>query len=387
MSRTIVRIAPTLALVTAVAVATAAGSETRATPLRVAILVPKTGLFAAHNVLVASGAQIAADESGSAASPVGKVKVTLAQIQLATDASPIQVMNDLVSRGTQVVVLPCNVDSVPSLAKAGARAGLLMLLPCDPDPRAMQAIPMVWPTAMTGNAEAGQIVNYAHFENAPSAYILSAKGSSYISCLERYMVASAKLDHVQILGRATAALNGSNLGAIAATIKNSRARAIFTAIPSPYAEPLIAGLRRRGLLIQVFGTDGMDADGHYDKYGSLLDDVNIGSFGYPRPTSDAFYNDYRSAFGHDPDGSFPGLGYETIRILESAISQAGSTTPRAIDQAFAKGFAVTGVALEDVTYPGKGSRAPVANAAMARIVRGQHVALFSNTPLGSVPAP
>jgi hypothetical protein len=40
-----------------------------------------------------------------------------------------------------------------------------------------------------------------------------------------------------------------------------------------------------------------------------------------------------------------------------------------------------------VTYPGKGSRTPIANAALARIVRGEHVALFSNTPLGSVPAP
>jgi ABC-type branched-subunit amino acid transport system substrate-binding protein len=264
---------------------------------------------------------------------------------------------------------------------------MLMLLPCDPDPAAIESIPLVWPTAMTGNAEAGQIVNYAHFENATNAFILSANGSDYVSSLERYLVASAKLDHVQILGRATAALNGSNLGAVAAAIKKANPRVIFTAIPSPYAEALIAGLRRHGILNPVYGTDAMDADGHYAKYGTLLDDVNFGSFGYPRDTSRQFFADYRAAFGRQPEGSFAGLGYETIRILEAAVARAASTTPAGIDQALGKGLTVTGVALEDVTYPGKGSRTPIANAALARIVRGEHVALFSNTPLGSVPAP
>jgi ABC-type branched-subunit amino acid transport system substrate-binding protein len=385
----VIRIALAAAAAAGLALAAVAGSDAGGRPLRVAILVPKGGPFAPHNVLIANGAQIAADESGNASGPVGNTKIVLEQVPLAVDASPVEVMNDLVSHGTDVVVLPCNVDSVPSLARAGARAGLLMLLPCDPDPKAIESIPRVWPTAMAGNAEAAQIVNYAHTENAINGYILSSRGSDYVASLDRYFLAAAKLSGVKILGRSDVALSGKNVATVAAAIKKAKPRAIFTALYSPYAESIIAGLRRHGVLNTVYGTDGMDADGHYSSYGGLLDDVNIGSFGYPRPASSRFVDDYRAAFGHDPAGSFPGLGYEAIRILEAAVAHAGSTRPAALDAAFAKGFSVTGVALADVTYPGKGARIPFTDAGLARIVRGRHVALFASNPADviRIPAP
>jgi branched-chain amino acid transport system substrate-binding protein len=387
MSRRIHRIFLALVLIGSIAITVGAGSQAAATPLHVAILVPKSGFFAPHNVLIANGAQIAADESGSAAGPVGKLKIALDQVPLASDASPVVVMNYLVSHGIDIVILPCNLDSVTSLARAGARAGLLMLLPCNPDPKATASIPRLWPTAMAGNAEVGQIVNYAHYNNATDGYILTAKGSDYITSLDRYFAEAAKLDGVKILGQSAVSINGSNVAEVAAAIRKANPRAIFTALFSPYAEKIIAGLRHHGVFNTIYGTDGMDADGHYSSYGDLLDDVNIGSFGYPRPTSSAFFNDYRDAFGRDPSGSFPGLGYEAIRILEAAAANAGSTTPGALDSAFSKGFGITGVALADVTYPGKGARVPLTDAAMARIVRGAHVALFASDPVNEVKIP
>jgi branched-chain amino acid transport system substrate-binding protein len=370
-----------------VVLAAVAGSEAGGAPLRVAVLVPRSGPFAPHNLLIANGAEIAADESGTASGPVGKVKIALERVPLSADPNPVEVVNDLVSHGIDIVVLPCNVDSVPSLARAGARAGLLMLLPCNPDPKATESIPGVWPTAMAGNAEAAQIVNYAHSENAINAYVLATRGSGYVAALDRYFGKAARLDGVKILGRSDVALGGENVASVAAAIKKAKPRAIFTALYSPRAERIIAALRRHGVLNTVYGTDAMDADGHYASYGGLLDDVNIGSFGYPRPASSRFFADYRAAFGHQPSGSFPGLGYEAIRILEAAVARAGSTEPRALDAAFAKGFSITGVALADVTYPGRGARLPLTDAGLARIVRGRHVALFASNPVGTIDVP
>jgi ABC-type branched-subunit amino acid transport system substrate-binding protein len=392
MGRSLAALAAFAALLTgSIASAGAAGGAGTPTGgLQVAILVPGGGDFAQQNALIANGAQVAADESGSAKSPIGTQKLTLVQVPLRGDANPAQVMGALVKRGIKVVVLPCDVDSVPALAKAGSQADELMLLPCDPDRNVASSTPRVWPTGMAGNEEVAQMVNYAESLNGTTGYILSAKGSGYIATMDRYFREAAKLDGVKILGESTVAMNGKNTAAVASAIKKVNPRVIFTALFSPYAEPILAGLRSHGVVIPpVFVTDGMDADENLDRYGNVLQNVNVASFGFPRPTSEQFLRDYQSAFGHQPSGSFPGLGYETLQILDTAVAKAGSTDTTAINDAFSKGFTVTGVALGDVQYLGHGQQIPRTNSALARIVRGEHYALFSSDATQStrVPAP
>jgi ABC-type branched-subunit amino acid transport system substrate-binding protein len=367
-----------------------AGAGAAATPLRVALLQPSGGFFAQQNALIASGAQIAADESGAANSPVGSVKISLVPTPLATDAAPKQVVASLHEKGINVAVLPCDVDSTAALARAGSDAGMLMLLPCDPDPKLPASTPMVWPTGMAGNEQVAQIVNYAQSLNGTTAFILSANGPAYISTMNGYFRAAAKLDGVKIVGEGTVGLNGKNLAEVAAAIKKAKPRVIYTALFAPYGQSIVAGLRSHGIVIPPFyATDGLDGDLQLGRYGAKLDNLNVASYGFPRPTSAEFFRDYASAYGHIPSGSFPGLGYETIHILDTAAGLAGSADAKAIDAAFSKGFKVTGVALEDVQYLGKGNRVPRTNSGLARIVRGSHVALFSSdaTETARVPAP
>jgi branched-chain amino acid transport system substrate-binding protein len=293
----------------------------------------------------------------------------------------------LASRGIRVVVLPCDLDSTPALAAAGARRKLLMLAPCNPDPKALERVPMTWPTAMAGNAEVAQLVGYASQENATTAFVLGVNGSAYSAALDRYFRSAAKLDHVRIVGSALVAPSPSGVASLAAEIKRSNARAIFTSVYSPSVEPLIAELRAHGVEAAIYATDGMDADLRLARYAAALSGVNYASFGFPRPASARFVKDYRGTFGRAPEGSFPALGYETIRILETAATHAGSTDPARIDEAFARGFTVTGVALADVTFPGHGARLPLTDAAVARAVRGASYPLFASDPQGTVPVP
>jgi ABC-type branched-subunit amino acid transport system substrate-binding protein len=380
-------------LAAATLAATAAGSTAAAATatvpgtLRAAILVPAGGDFAPHNALIANGAQIAATESGVSGGDVGPVRITLTRARFAADASPAAVMSTLASRGIRVVVLPCNVDATPALAAAGAKRKLLMLAPCDPSPKTLARVPMTWPTAMAGNAEVAQLVGYASQENATTAFVLGAKGSAYSTALGRYFREAAKLDHVRVAGSAAIDLPRYDVANLAARIRRSKARAIFTSVFSPHVEPLVAGLRAHGVDAAVYATDGMDAGLRLARYAAALDGVNFASFGFSRPAGARFAKDYRGTFGQAPAGSFPRLGYETIRILDRAAARAGSTDPARIDAAFARGFTVTGVALADVTYPGHGVREPLADAAVARAVRGAAYPLFASDPRGTVPVP
>jgi branched-chain amino acid transport system substrate-binding protein len=366
-----------------------AGAGRSAVPLQVAVLVPPDGYFAAHNELIAEGAQIAADESGTSG-PIGRVKISLVKRPLAPDASPSAVMQSLLNGGIHVVMLPCDVDATPALAKAGSRAGMLMLLPCDPDPRLPASTPLVWPTGMAGNEQAAVLVGNARALNVTKGYILSTPGTAYTATMARYFQAAAKLAGVKILGASTVDPNGKNVSAVAAAILKQKPAAIFAAIFSPYGEKIIAGLRKHGVESQpIYTPDGMDADEQLKQYGTSLGWVDVGSFGFPRPTSKPFFADYKAAYGHDPEGSFPSLGYETIHVLDTAVSRAGSSDVKAIDDAFANGFSVTGVALEDIQYLGKGNRIPQTYSAYAGIVRGQHVAMSSSIASEGVlvPAP
>src|SRR5262249_26859148 len=134
--------------------------------LRVAILVPHNGYFSTHNALIEKGARVATDEINAHGGIAGTVKIDLVPRPLEGDASPVQVMDGLRSTSTKAVILPCDVDSTASLAKAGSRLGLLMMLPCNPDAKLGSKYPTLWPVGMAGNEQVAQLVNFASRENS-----------------------------------------------------------------------------------------------------------------------------------------------------------------------------------------------------------------------------
>jgi len=295
-----------------------------------------------------------------------------------------------VPRGTEVAILPCNVDLAPSLAKAAAARHLLILSPCNPDPAATRRIPMDWPIAMSGNQEAAQLVDWALGERMVPAYLLVGEPkTSYVSALTRYFRAALTENHIPLVGEATVKLDGSNVSAVAKDIRRAKPLVIFTAVFSPYVEKIASGLRHRGVRAPVLVGDGMDAQLELQKYTWRdLSEVLFASYGFARPASKAFFDEYRARFRRRPVGAFPGLGLETIRVLEAAVLRAGSTEPRAINDAFAQGFKLTGVGLSDRVYPGSGVREPTTDVGVSRVDAppGLYYPYYSSIPR-SVPRP
>jgi hypothetical protein len=110
---------------------------------------------------------------------------------------------------------------------------------------------------------------------------------------------------------------------------------------------------------------------------SSLEEVIFATFGFPRTSGARFLSDYAEAYGKRPLGSFPGLGFETVHALETAAQRAKTLTPAGLNASFAKGFTVKGVALEDITFQGRGHRQPVTYLGMAEVVRDAYAELFT----------
>jgi ABC-type branched-subunit amino acid transport system substrate-binding protein len=353
--------------------------------LGVAIVIPKSGSFSIHNRLLANGASVAVKEINAQGGARAPVRLKLRVVGVKPTASPTRIVRSLVHASTRVLVLPCNVELQESLARAAAKAGLLTLSPCNPDPTFGKALSGYWQTGPTGSAEVGQLVFYArfHYANAKTAFVLGTAGSWYSRQLTPQLRTFAKRNKLRIVGEASVPAGSHNVADLASRIRNADPDIVFAAIPSPDVESIIAGLRQKQIRSAFFVTDGMDAAINLFRYrdgpvSSTIEQVVFATPGFPRTSSLRFFRDYAAAYGRKPLGNFPGLGFETVHVLEVAAQRAAALTPAGLNAAFAKGFTVKGVALEDISYRGHGHRQPVTNVGLAEVIRDAYVPLFTS---------
>ena len=250
---------------------------------------------------------------------------------------------------------------------------------------------MSWPVGMSGNAEAAQLVGYAARNYGTTAVLVDARAPRYARVMSRYLRESLRLNKVRLVGSATLAADASNATTVAKRIAKLRPRAVFTSLSSPVGWTFIRTLRKQGFFRPVYATDGLDAEIAHDdpeaerKDRSVFKYVYFASFGFPRPTASQFRTDYSNAYGTLPVGSYPGLGFETIHVLQAAVAKAGSIEPARIDRALSRGLRLTGIALEDTVYPGHGHRRPIAHVGLATIVRGVYFPMLSSVPAPPIP--
>ena len=387
-----------LALVSSVALSTwAATGDARSVQnvrrtgdqqLRAAIVIPENGPFTIHNRLIANGATIAAQEINTQGAGKGHppVRLKLRVIRVRPTASPKGIVRSLVRGSTRVLILPCNVELQESLARAAAKASLLALSPCNPDATMANSLPRYWPIGAAGSAQAQQLVFYAYYtyRHPKTAFLLGAAHSWYARQMTRELRAFARRYKIRIVGEAS--VSGSKgIAGLAQRMHKVDPTVVFAAVPSPTVESIVTQLRNRRVASPFFVTDGMDAAIDFPGYrngpnNSSIEDVVFATFGFPRPgpASARFLRDYAAVYGKRVPYSFPGLGYETVEVLEAAARRASVLTPAGLDASFAKGFTVRGVALEDTVYRGHGHRQPVTAVGIAQVIRDDYVPLFTS---------
>lgn len=350
----------------------------------VAIGQPSSGLFAEQNAAIAQGAAIAVDElnaTGGLAARHIRIKLVPQDLE---GLSPAAVESRLHSEAAAALILPCDTDSQLSLAAEAARYGTLMLAPCTPDPSAGRRYSTYWSVGMKPSDEAAGLATFMRTVGYGSVFIVNAPGSHYVEQMTSYFRAAAKLKGIRIVGSASVAMTVGDVSSLAHTIETASPRpsTIFTALPPPLVNQLAAGLQAQGVTQNVAGTSALDTRLTLTSNVSALEDAVFPSYGFPRESGPAhrFATDYKKRFGGEPVGSFPGLGFETIRLLETAVREARSAEPSAIQRALSRGLALEGVALAQRSYQPGGDHNPTGTVAIEKIVSGHLEQVFAATP-------
>lgn len=345
---------------------------------------PSSSLFAEQNASIAQGATVAVDELNATGGLAGHIQIKLVPQHL-DGLSAAEVESRLRAEAAAALILPCDTDSQLSLAAAAAKYKTLMLAPCNVDPTAGRPYSTYWPVGMSGSDEVAGLVAFMHQSSYRSAFIVTAPGSRDVELLTSYFRAAAKRGGIRIVGGAAVSMTTRDFSSLASAIAaaNPAPATIFTALPPPLVNQMAAGLKARGVTQSVVGTSAMDTRLSLTSNPGALDEAVFTSYGFRRETAPAvrsFVADYKRLFGGQPVGSFPGLGFETIRLLEGAVSQARSAEPTAIQRALSRGITLSGVALAERSYPSGGDHNPVGRVGIEKIVEGRLEPLLAVTP-------
>jgi ABC-type branched-subunit amino acid transport system substrate-binding protein len=237
---------------------------------------------------------------------------------------------------------------------------------------------------MKPSDEAMGLASFMRTVGYGSVFIINAPGSRYAEEMTSYFRAAAQRKGIRIVGSASVAMTLGDLSSLAHTIEavNPRPSTIFTALPPPLVNELAAGLEAHGVTQNVAGTSALDTRLTLTSKVGALEDAVFPSYGFPRESAPAhrFVSDYKKQFGAEPVGSFPGLGFETIRLLEAAVRDARSAEPSSIQRALSRGLALEGVALAERTYQSGGDHNPTGTVAIEKIVSRHLEQVFAATP-------
>jgi ABC-type branched-subunit amino acid transport system substrate-binding protein len=351
--------------------------------LNIVIDEPPAGTFSAQNAAIAQGATVAVAQANSSGALPHHVRIKLIPQdldQLTASAAAAR----LRSEGAAAVILPCDTDSQLNLAAELGQSRVLMLAPCNPESAAGQRYPTYWPVGMSASEEAAGLADYVRGAGGnPSAFVVSSTGSRYVELVTSDFRSAAQSAGVRLAGGASVAMAETSFAGLARTIEaqNPRPAVIFTAFPPPFVNRLAAGLRAQGVSQHVLGTTAMDTPLTLSSGSAAVENAAFASYGFPRedPSARRFAAAYQRRFGRSPIGSFPGLGAETIRLVEDAAHKSGSAEPNSIQHALARGITLRGVALADRTYQAGGDHTPTGEVSISKVASGGFLPLLASS--------
>ena len=86
-------------------------------------------------------------------------------------------------------------------------------------------------------------------------------------------------------------------------------------------------LHAAGPSLKLFGTDGVSDDEFVKGIGKIaaqtyITNATLDPKSYP-PSGQKFFEDYKSTYGHEPEGAYAIYGYEAMAVVLQAIADAG----------------------------------------------------------------
>lgn len=352
-----------------------------------------TGFLAVHDKLISNGARLAVDQINAKGGIGGKVKIKLNLLDTKSDPTvAVEVARELIQKKVHVMVLPCNTDYQVAMTAVAQRANQLTVSPCNADPTVGKKYGVYWPVGLAGNAQMAQLANYAQKAKYKRVYVLDSN-FLYVHLMAKYFKKAAPSRGIRIVGTDNIPFGSTGFpndySAIVQKMKSVKPapQVIMTGLFTPFVDTLVKQMRAAGLNMPIIGSDGMDTALNLTAGGRAIWGSAFSTFGYPTKGSATakFYAQFRRRFGASPDGSYPALGYDTIKTIEAAVLKGGTYDPKNIKAALAGGLTVRG-ALGTTKFLGNNRHNPVNTAVVTKIVNGKFVQVLKSVPT-RVPAP
>lgn len=358
--------------------------------LKVGMATAQTGALAPYDAPVVEGIRIAVDEINADGGIQGETMIELVERDVRSDAAQTAIaVQELVDEGVSVIVLPCDAD--PSLAAAGivADAGIPAISTCASSP----TLPMiggdfVFANFPGDNVQATVSASWAFENGMESAYILYSPDSQYTT-MPLYFADVMKALGGEVVGEDTYAIGQPDFATIATSIAaiDPAPDVIMTSAYEPDFPSFIKALRAAGVTAQVIGSDGIDSPTTFS-LGDVAEGVVFTTAGHATEGSplEAFNQLYEEKTGAASETVFNAVGYDLIKVLEAAVSAAGSTEAAALRDAIANLEGVQG-ATSLITYKGTDGM-PVREVSLIRVAGGERELVGQPAPQADlIPAP
>ena len=358
--------------------------------LKLGLATAQTGGLAPYDAPVVEGIRIAVDELNAAGGIGGATMIEMVERDVRSDAAQTAIaVQELVDEGVSAIVLPCDAD--PALAAAGivADAGIPAISTCASSP----TLPLiggdyVFANFPGDNVQATVSASWAFGEGLKSAFILYSPDSQYTT-LPLYFGDVMTALGGAVLGEATYNIGQPDFSAIATQIAalDPQPDVVMTSAYEPDFPSFIKALRAAGVTSQVIGSDGIDSPTTFG-LGEVAEGVVFTTAGHATEGSplEAFYALYEETTGAASETVFNAVGYDLVKVLEAAVTAAGTTEPGPLRDAIAGLDNVQG-ATSLITYAGTDGM-PVREVTLIRVTGGMRELVGQPAPDAAlIPAP
>ncbi|GAA3971111.1 ABC transporter substrate-binding protein [Actinomadura viridis] len=313
----------------------------------------QSGNMAPFDVEPGKAAMLRVDEINAAGGVGGKKIRTISQDVRSNPNTVGTAATDLISKGVNLLMLPCDFDLSAPGATVAQSAKIPAISICAGDPKMANTTTLgdyVFSANAGSDVEGATGAAWAFKRGWKNAYLLQDKSIEYTKSAGKYFEAAYKGLGGTIVG-ADSFPGGDNVDVSSQILRLKNASPkpdfIYVASWNPGGATAIRQLRQAGVQTPVVGPAALDGKALLEIVGNTKD-VYYTAFacyvyctGQKSAELDAFVNNYASKHGAKPSSSYALLGYNAVSAIGAALEGASSLDGPALRDALVASPAVT----------------------------------------------
>jgi branched-chain amino acid transport system substrate-binding protein len=312
-------------------------------PIIIGAAVNLTGWMAAYDVPPLEGAKLAVKKINESGGVLGR-QLQIIELDGKTDPATLgNAARDVISKGADVLVTPCDFDYGAPAGQAAQEAGLVGISFCASSPLYgaetlgdKQFTMSMWNQTM-GAAAAEYAYNVKGWRTAAT---IVDQGTEYTTSLADYFVETFERLGGTIVNEDTYQINDMQATSQAQRLTELEIQpdVVFVSSQMPDYSAIVRDLRSAGVTTPLFGGDSMDTADFYKALGPELGKdifISTHSFIGPEagPAMETFIADFQAEYGKAPEVAFNAMGWDTIQAIKAGIEKAGTTEGAALAKA------------------------------------------------------